>query len=311
MIISVSRRTDIPAFYSDWFFQRLKEGFCYVPNPRNPLQIAKIPLNQEFTDAFIFWTKNPYPMLKKLSVLNEYPYYFHYTITSYTHDIERNLPRKRYLVDTFIKLSNSIGKDRVIWRYDPILLNEHYTIEYHIKYFEILCKNLAPYTTKVIISFLSLYRKNQNRCNNVKAYTPSPKEQVLLIKTLHSICSAYSIILEICAGGTMKIENFNINPASCIDIKLINSLRKEPIIVEKDKGQREGCGCVKSFDIGMYNSCFNGCIYCYAAFKDEYLENNKNKHNPNSPLLLGNIPEKAVITEKSINTIFDNQLSLI
>ncbi len=311
MIISVSRRTDIPAFYSDWFFQRLKEGFCYVPNPRNPLQIAKIPLNLEFTDAFVFWTKNPYPMLKKLVNLKEYPYYFHYTITSYSNDIEINLPRKRYLVNTFIQLSKLIGKERIIWRYDPILLNEHYTIEYHIKYFEILCKNIAPYTNKVIISFLSLYKKNLYRCNKVQAYSPNKQEQIILIKALHTICLSYNIKLEICAGETMYIENFSINPASCIDIKLINSIKKDPIIAEKDKGQREGCGCTKSFDIGMYNSCFNGCIYCYAAFKDEYLENNKSKHDPKSPLLLGQIPSKATITEKNINTIFDNQLSLL
>lgn len=311
MIISVSRRTDIPAFYSDWFFQRLQQGFCYVPNPRNPLQIAKIPLNQEFTDAFVFWTKNPYPMLKKLPLLKNFPYYFQYTITSYTHDIEKNLPRKRYLVDTFKKLSELIGKHRIIWRYDPILLNEQYTIDYHIKYFEILCKNLAPYTTKVIVSFLSLYRKNKCRCDKVKAYSPQIEEQYILIKALQAICFAYNIRLEFCAGESININDIPINPACCIDIKLINTMRTTPIIAEKDKGQREGCGCVKSFDIGMYNSCFNGCIYCYAAFKDEYLEQNKNKHNPNSPLLLGNISPKALITEKNINTLFDNQLSLL
>ena len=176
--------------------------------------------------------------------------------------------------------------------YDPILLDEQYTIEYHIRTSEILCKNLAPYTKKVIISFLSLYKKNQLRCNKVKAYSPNNQVQMILIKALHNICLAHNIRLEICAGETMHIENFTINTANCIDLKLINTMRKEPIIAEKDKGQREGCGCTKSFDIGMYNSCFNGCIYCYAAFKDEYLENNKNKHNPNSLLTSGKSPLK-------------------
>ena len=159
MILSVSRRTDIPAFYSEWFYNRIKEGFCYTQNPMNTKQIQKINLNPALVDAMVFWTKNPKPMLPRLNELKQFPYYFQFTINSYATDIETNLPQKKYLVETFKELSDIISPERVVWRYDPILLNDTYTIDYHIKYFETLAKSLQGYTEKVIISYIDFYKK--------------------------------------------------------------------------------------------------------------------------------------------------------
>lgn len=312
MIISASRRTDIPAYYSEWFFNRLREGFCYSPNPMNPKILYKIFLTKEIVDAFVFWSKNPYPMLKKLHLLKDYPFYFQYTITSYGNDIEKNLPRKKYLVDTFITLSKLIGKTRTIWRYDPILINPKYTVEYHVKHFETLCRNLYRHTSKVIVSFLNIYRKNKQQCEKffIAPVTQEQKKEVLC--RLSEICANYGIRLEICANTLQSVQcPHPFYSARCIDLDLINSMTSKHLIVEKDPYQREGCSCVKSYDIGMYNSCYNGCIYCYAAFKPEKLEENKLKHNPAGPILLGEIPEDAQILERKICTQNNDQFFLL
>ena len=159
MIISVSRRTDIPSYYSEWFFNRLKDGYAYVRNPMNPHQISEVSLSPDVVDGIVFWTKNPTPMLNRLDELQDYTYYFQFTLTPYGVDIEKNIPSKnKIVIPTFQKLSTLIGKDRVIWRYDPILLNDKYTLQYHMKYFRVLCDKLAGYTEKCTISFLDLYK---------------------------------------------------------------------------------------------------------------------------------------------------------
>ena len=153
MIISASRRTDIPTYYSEWFFNRLKDGFVYVRNPMNIHQISKIPLSPDVVDGIVFWTKNPTPMLNRLDELNQYIYYFQFTLNSYSVDVEPNIPSKNNIViPTFQKLSQKIGKDKVVWRYDPIFFNQKYTLDYHVKYFRMLADKLAGYTEKCTCS---------------------------------------------------------------------------------------------------------------------------------------------------------------
>lgn len=311
MIISASRRTDIPAYYSEWFFNRLQTGHCMTVNPMNPTIFYNIPLRPETVDAIVFWSKNPYPMLKKLHLLEQYAYYFQYTITAYGDDIEINLPRKKYLVDTFIKLSKIIGKSRVIWRYDPILLSPKYTIAYHERYFEILCRNLAPHTEKVVVSFLSIYRKNKARCEEKQLVVPSENEKKALLEYFAKTACAQGIRLEVCSQEFHSSTQYPVYPSHCIDIQLINKITGKKLLAEKDPNQREFCGCAKSSDIGMYNSCYNGCTYCYAAFKNNRLEENKGCHDPESPLLIGHVPENAQIIERCGTCHNDNQLFLI
>ena len=172
MIISVSRRTDIPSYYSEWLFNRLNAGYAYVRNPMNPHRISEVSLSPDVVDGIVFWTKNPTPMLNRLHELQDYTYYFQFTLTPYGADVEKNIPSKNDIViPTFQKLSSMIGKERVVWRYDPILLNDKYTMQYHMKYFRVLCDKLADHTEKCTISFLDLYKNIQRSISSCLLYT--------------------------------------------------------------------------------------------------------------------------------------------
>ena len=171
MIISASRRTDIPSYYSEWFFNRIKEKYVYVRNPINIRQVSKINLSAEFVDCIVFWSKNPEPMIDKLGLLKNYKYYFQFTLTSYGHDIEKNIPSKREKIfNAFKKLSDEIGSKKVIWRYDPIIITDKYTLDYHKKYFEKIAKTLNGYTERCIISFMYIYSKVKRNMKEIKFY---------------------------------------------------------------------------------------------------------------------------------------------
>ena len=154
MIISASRRTDIPAFYSDWFFNRIKEGYVLVRNPMNAHQISKISLSADVIDCIVFWTKNPRPMINRLDELKDYNYYFQFTLNSYAKDIEPNVPSKdKEIIKSFRELSEKIGKDRVVWRYDPILINDNYSVDHHIKYFYTFWDHMNENSLNVCFDF--------------------------------------------------------------------------------------------------------------------------------------------------------------
>ncbi len=297
MLLSISRRTDIPAYYSEWFFKRLHEGFCYVQNPINRSQIQKIIINPQLVDAMIFWTKNPKAMLPRLNELEQYPYYFQITLTSYAQDIESNLPQKKHIINSFKALSEKIGKNRVIWRYDPILLNEKYTMDYHIKYFEILAKNLSEHTEKVIISFIDYYKKIDKHWKKLGMRLINNEEKTTIAKAFSEIANSYAIKIESCCEE-LNLENYAITRSKCIDERLLSEISKYNLNIPKDKGQRLRCGCVQSVDIGMYNSCLHGCRYCYASCSDLSIQNNVKKHDLDSPLLIGYPPQDRVIKDK-------------
>ena len=200
MIISASRRTDIPAFYSDWFFNRVKEQFVYVPNPMNIHQVSKVSLKPEVVDCIVFWTKNPKPMLNQLNKLKDYKYYFQFTLNSYGKDIEVNLPSKNNeLIPTFKRLSDTIGPQRVIWRYDPILLNKKYTIQYHLEYFNKLAYKLSSYTNTCTISFIDFYRHASRNLKGLELEVLSYESKIKLAKGLADIAKQYGINLTACA----------------------------------------------------------------------------------------------------------------
>jgi hypothetical protein len=159
MIISASRRTDIPAYYSEWFINRLKEKYVLVRNPLNAQQIGRVSLSPDAVDCIVFWTKNPGPMLDRLGKLKDYNYYFQFTLTPYGKGVEANLPSKSALTDTFKRLSDIIGREKVVWRYDPIIISNKYDIGYHEKYFDIIANGIKDHTEKCTISFLDFYNK--------------------------------------------------------------------------------------------------------------------------------------------------------
>lgn len=311
MILSVSRRTDIPNYYSDWFIARIKEGFLYVRNPMNAHQISKIDLSPEVVDCIVFWTKNPANMIEKLEDLQKYMYYFQFTLTGYGKDIEPNLPDKREeLIPTFKRLSEKIGKERVIWRYDPILINKRYTINYHLKAFEEIAGSLAGYTEKVIISFVDLYSKTQRNARKLDIRQITNEEMIEVAGEMAQIASKYNLIIETCAEH-INLQEFGIQHGSCIDKKLIERLLGCKLIAEKDKNQRKECGCFESVEVGAYNTCLNGCKYCYANFNDSKVEDNVKLYNQNSALLCGNISSDDRITERKVKSMKDNQIGFL
>ena len=308
MIISASRRTDIPTYYSDWFLNRVKAGYVYVRNPMNAHQISKISLSPEVVDGIVFWTKNPTPMLDKLDLLKDYMYYFQFTLNSYGVDVERNIPSKNnVIIPAFQRLSDLIGPDRVIWRYDPIFLSETYTMDYHICYYEKLAKRLSPYTKRCIISFLDFYGNTQKNIASLAPFNCSIEQQEQLAKSIAGIAHSYGLQVETCAEG-IELEQYGIEHARCIDDRLLGQLIHCPLNVKKDKNQRLECGCIESLDIGAYNTCCNNCKYCYANYNEKAVRTNSGKHNPKSPLIIGEVGAEDKITERKMFSCKVNQL---
>jgi len=311
MIISASRRTDIPTYYSDWFFNRIKEGYVCVRNPMNIHQISKISLSPDAVDGIVFWTKNPIPMFERLHELDgKYMYYFQFTLNSYGKDVEANIPNKNdVIIPAFRKLSGQIGSDRVIWRYDPILLTEKYTIDYHVKYFGEIAKRLSGYTKKCVISFVDLYRNTQSNTKKLGLLPIGENQMYELAQRLVEIANENGLIVESCAEK-INLEQFGITHGHCIDCSLFEKLLGCRLNLDKDKNQREECGCMASIDIGMYNTCKNGCKYCYANFSGNTVIKNSMVHDPNSPLISGSLMPDDVIKEREVRSCKDCQLKL-
>ena len=192
MIISASRRTDIPAYYSQWMFKRLKDEYVLVRNPMNIHQVGKINLSPDVVDGIVFWTKNPVPMLSHLSELDKYNYYFQFTLTAYDRDVEPNIPSKNnIIIPAFQKLSQTIGREKVIWRYDPIFFNDRYTMEYHCKYFKVLAEKLGDYTEKCTVSFLDLYRNTARNMRSLNIQQGTTEQQFEMMQRFSEIAKKY------------------------------------------------------------------------------------------------------------------------
>jgi DNA repair photolyase len=271
MIISASRRTDIPSYHSEWFLSRLKEKFVDVKNPMNIHQISRIDLNSELVDCIVFWSKNPKPMIDKLQFLNEYKYYFQFTLNPYESDVEARLPPKTEIIETFKKLSDIIGPQKVIWRYDPILINNKYNITYHIDKFEKLAGVLKGYTEKVTFSFIDFYKKIADNIKLLEVIEISTEEKNLIAQSFSEIARNNNLSIDTCAED-IDLSKYGITHARCIDDRLISKITGRNLLVEKDKNQRPECGCVKSKDIGEYNTCSAGCVYCYANYSNNRVD---------------------------------------
>lgn len=295
MIISASRRTDIPAFYSDWFFNRIKEGSVLVRNPVSSHQVSKISLSPDAVDCIVFWTKNPGPMLERLPELNPYHFYFQFTLNSYDTSIETNVPEKRQLIETFRKLSGMIGRERVIWRYDPVLLTRKFNAEYHAKWFGYLAEKLCNYTDRCVISFMDLYKKTERNLRGIGLLPMDNGIMNELAGRISAVSSKVGIRVESCSEA-IDLERYGIRHGKCIDDALISKITGKRIKPVKDPNQRPNCGCVKSVDIGAYNTCGHHCLYCYANSGRESVKRNVRLHHDQSPLLVGELGEKDIVT---------------
>jgi DNA repair photolyase len=311
MIISASRRTDIPAFYSQWFINRIKEGYVLVPNPYNLETVSKISLDPSVVDCIVFWTKDPRPMITQLNQLQDYKYYFQFTLNPYGKEIENNLPSIKERIEIFKKLSDKIGKEKVIWRYDPILTNSTYNVSFHKEAFAEIAYGLKDHTEKCMLGFIDHYFHIQNSVNQFDI-KPLQKEEIenMAMSFKETIDQYKGITLDTC---TVKVDlrHLDIPSGLCIDKELIERIIGYPILAKKDKNQRDICNCIESIDIGMYESCLNGCIYCY-AIKGNYhtAKNNNTKHDINSPILIGKPSKDTIIKEREMKSLRNNQFPL-
>ena len=306
MIINTGMRTDIPAFYSEWFMNRIREGFVLVRNPYCPERITRYELNTDVVDCLAFCTKNPAPMLKYLDELKAYHQYWFVTITPYGKEIEHNVPPKEEVMQSFIALSRSVGIDCVGWRYDPIFIDRIYTLERHTNDFELMCKTLSGHTKVCVISFIDLYEKVKR--NFPQARTVTQQERIALGKAFADIGSRYGITIKACAEGN-DLAPYGVDCGGCMTRQTFEKAIGSNIIVPKKRSQRAECACVLGTDIGAYDTCGHLCRYCYANYDHENVRRNMRLHDPDSPLLVGKVQAGEIIHQAVQESWIDRQLS--
>ena len=293
MILNVSGRTDIVAFYSKWFMNRYKEGFVDVRNPFYPKMISRIYFKN--VDAIVFCTKNPLPILNSLKEIN-IPIIFDVTLTPYKNDIEPNVISKDKIIDAIKKLSNIVGIDNLYVRYDPIFLSDKYNLAYHKKAFSKMCQLLNGYVKQIIISFIDNY-KNVIKNQRILKYRNFTLDDFKEIGTSFSkIASLYNMTVQTCCENN-DLVNYGFKKSSCVTKEQIYNLTGKNFKNWKAR-QIPKCDCVEMVDIGVYNSCPHLCKYCYANFDEEKVETNFKNHDPNSSLLIGHIEKDDIIKER-------------
>lgn len=307
MIIQTGQRTDIPAFYSEWFCNRIKEGEVMVRNPFNPQQITRYSLSPKVVDVLGFCTKNPEPMRIHMDLLAPYKMYWFVTITPYGKDIEPYVPAKEDVMESFKKLSDIVGTDRVTWRYDPILINGTYTMERHIRDFEKMAGTLAGYTKVCVISFVDLYEKVKRNFPEVRSL--SKEERLQLGKELIRIAGKYDMLIRPCAEGD-ELAEFGADCRGCMTREIYEQAAGIHLKFPNRKGVRSECACFLSGDIGQYNTCGHLCRYCYANADANSVRRNMRQHDPKSPLLIGRVMPDDKIHDAEQKSWADGQMTL-
>ena len=308
MIINTGQRTDIPAFYADWFANRLREGFVCVRNPFDHQQVSRYRLTPSCVDIIGFCTKNPEPMFPYMNLLKDYGQFWYMTITPYSSDIELNVPDKHYLLDVFKKLSKILGgPDRIGWRYDPIFITGRYTKEYHLHAFEQMAKALAGYTDIVVISFIDLYEKVKRNFPEVK--NVSHEDKLFLGENIIKIAGNYGMTVKPCAEGAF-LGTYGADVLGCMTVPMYERAIGQKLIIPRRKPNRPGCACYLASDIGAYDTCRHFCRYCYANNDLKMVTANAKRHNPNSPFLIGDYEVGDRIHDVEEGSWIDPQLSL-
>lgn len=302
MIVNVGGRTDIANYYGEWLMNRLKEGFAYSRNPLFKNNIYKISLKPQDVDCLIFCSKNYRPLLKYMEEINErYRIICHYTITAYGADVEPNVPNIDESIKTLIELSKIVGKEKVLWRYDPILLSRKYTIERHLNTFEYMAKQITPYVQRCIFSFVKMYKKLYY--NMPEIITLTDYDKIDIAKGIGEIASKYNLYVQTC-GTDENYEKYGVHLSGCTTGEILEKANNVKYTNLKSRPLRNGCHCIQSRDIGAYDTCLNGCKYCYANTRPNLARENIKLHNANSPLLLGEVKETDKIIEpKNISFI--------
>jgi DNA repair photolyase len=309
MIINTGMRTDIPAYYSEWFYNRIKEGYVLTRNPYYPEQVTRYRLTPDVVDCLSFCTKNPKPMLSRLDEISQFRQFWFVTITPYGKEIEPNVPDKNEVMESFKVLSDKAGINAVGWRYDPIFLTKKYDMDFHINSFEHMASKLSGSVDNCVISFIDLYAKTKRNFPEARAVTKEQRE--IIAREFVKTGQKYGIKIRTCCEG-VELAKFGVDVGGCMTKKVMERAMGIGIDVpKKKKSPREDCNCLLGNDIGMYNTCGHGCVYCYANYNMETVRQNMKQHNPNSPFLIGNGREGDKIKAAKQESYVNGQLSFL
>lgn len=315
MILNTGSRTDIPAFYSDWFYHRISEGFVFVRNPYYPTQVTRYRLEPSVVDCLVFCTKNPAPMLPQLPRLDTFQQFWFVTITPYDTDVEPYVPPVDEVTASFRTLSDYLSRKadfaranpNIGWRYDPIFLSEKYTLDFHLTAFQDMCEKLAGYTSHCVISFIDLYEKTKKNFHGVKPV--GTEEQEIITRSFVQIGEKYGIAIRTCNENT-QLARFGADVRGCMTQEVIERAIGCTLDMPKKPQARPACACLLSNDIGMYNTCGHGCLYCYANYDRDTVKKNLLQHDPASPFLIGNAFPEDVIHEAKQEKFATGQMKL-
>lgn len=306
MILQTGMRTDIPAFYPEWFMNRIKEGYVLVRNPYHEEQVTRYEINPDVVDLIAFCTKNPYPMLQHMRKLEKYGQYWFVTITPYGKELEPNVPDKKFVIECFRELSGIVGVNSIGWRYDPIIVNNRYTADYHISAFEKAASQLAGFTKTCIISFVDIYEKVKRNAPEIRAVTMN--EQIAIASAFAETGRKYGITVKGCHEDNI-LADCGIDMSGCLNRQVYEKALGITLKMPKRKSQRE-CNCFFGTDIGAYNSCGHFCRYCYANADVSSVKKNMARHDPKSPFLIGGHMPGDIIRHAEQYSYIDGQLSL-
>ncbi|BCN29760.1 DUF1848 domain-containing protein [Anaeromicropila herbilytica] len=295
MILSPCGRTDTVQYYTPWLMKRLKEGYAYSRNPLFNNKVTKLDLTPENVDCIVFCSKNYKPLLPHLDWIEErYNTYYHYTITAYGKEIEPGVPSNEDSMDTLIQLSKIVGKNKIAWRYDPILFTKEYTLEKHLESFEYMTKRLAPNVDRCIFSFVEMYKKLETNMPEIIPFTDGDRKQIA--EGIGSIVKKYGMYVQTC-GTNGDYTEYGIHTSGCTTLDVLgnaNGVQFKDVI---HKGSRQGCHCIECRDIGAYDTCMNGCKYCYANKTPQKAFENYKLHDHESPIMLGHIQTGDTVQE--------------
>ena len=307
MILNTGSRTDIPAFFSEWFYQRLREGFVLVRNPYFPERVTRYRISPDVVDAIVFCTKNPAPMFDEFELLSPFESFWSVTITPYGREIEPYVPDKDKTMESFAQLSELVGPKRVSWRYDPVFLSERYSVDFHVEQFGRMARRLRGTTFQCVLSFIDLYEKTKR--NFPEAREVAAEQQEELVAAFAAIAQENGMRIHLCCEDP-KLVRPNVDAEGCLSQQVLEEALGFKLRVPKKKPTRQGCPCLLGADIGAYNSCGHGCRYCYANHDRALVQRNMREHDPASPLLIGHLQEGDQVRDAKQESWRDEQMRL-
>lgn len=307
MILNTGSRTDIPAFYSEWFMRRIEAGTVCVRHPFQPKRVLRYQLDPSSVDVLVFCTKNPKPMLEHLDRLMRFNMFWGVSITPYDQTIEPYVPPVRQVVESFKQLSSKLGKKAVEWRYDPVFIDDKYTLDVHIKSFQWMASELSGYTEACVVSFIDLYQKTKRNFPRVRPLRED--EQITLIKAFVKIGQHYGIRIKTCLENE-ALSQFGVDVQGCMTQSVLENALNIRLDIQKKTQARKGCDCLLGNDIGAYDSCPHGCVYCYANNDRATVLCTIKRHHIDSPLLIGTLEKEDVLVDVIQKSNLDRQMRL-